>query len=47
MSPRTSPQSIDTAVGRLDATALEEVLGNLSTNWNLNSWRSRRARGVR
>jgi hypothetical protein len=32
MSPRTSRQSIDTAVGRVDATALEELRENFGTH---------------
>ncbi|MGO9993071.1 MAG: hypothetical protein ACLPTF_11235 [Steroidobacteraceae bacterium] len=32
MSPRTSRQSIDTAVGRVDATALEELREKFGTH---------------
>jgi hypothetical protein len=47
MSPRTSRQSIDTAVGRVDATALEELRENFGTHEvldlvdALDEWRAR------
>jgi len=47
MSPRTSRQSIDTAVGRVDATALEELRENFGTHEllelvdALDEWRGR------
>jgi hypothetical protein len=47
MSPRTSRQSIDTAVGRVDATALEELRENFGTDElldlvdPLDEWRAR------